>query len=236
MPRNDLIQLRSDTAANWTSVNPTLAAGEQGFETDTGKFKIGTGSTAWTSLLYATTPPQTFTYKVGDTGPGGGIIFFVDRYDEYAGFTYLEVAPVGTEVLRTWATNVNSNRTTAVSGADSRALGAGHQNTLDIVAQTGNIAATCAAAYCADLTSGGQSDWYLGSIAEMTMVYDVVHLQLGVGGFSITEYWSSTEYDVNDTWYQSFVTSTQYYIDKSNTFRVRPVRRFSDNNNNNNNN
>lgn len=54
MPRNDLIQIRRDTAANWTSVNPTLAAGEQGFETDTGKFKIGTGSTAWTSLLYAT--------------------------------------------------------------------------------------------------------------------------------------------------------------------------------------
>ena len=54
MPRNALIQIRRDTAANWTSTNPTLAAGEQGFETDTGKFKIGTGSTAWTSLLYAT--------------------------------------------------------------------------------------------------------------------------------------------------------------------------------------
>ena len=37
----------------------------------------------------------TFTYKVGDTGPGGGVIFFVDRYDEYAGFTYLEVALSG---------------------------------------------------------------------------------------------------------------------------------------------
>lgn len=54
MPRNDLIQLRSDTAANWASVNPILAVGETGFETNTGKFKIGTGSTAWNSLLYAT--------------------------------------------------------------------------------------------------------------------------------------------------------------------------------------
>lgn len=54
MPRNALVQLRRDTAANWTSTNPTLAAGEQGFETNTGKFKIGTGSTAWNSLLYAT--------------------------------------------------------------------------------------------------------------------------------------------------------------------------------------
>lgn len=47
------IQNRRDTAANWTSNNPTLAAGEIGFETDTNKFKIGTGSTAWNSLNYA---------------------------------------------------------------------------------------------------------------------------------------------------------------------------------------
>lgn len=49
---NVQIQLRRDTAANWTSANPTLAAGELGFETDTGNFKIGTGSTAWNSLGY----------------------------------------------------------------------------------------------------------------------------------------------------------------------------------------
>lgn len=54
MARESLIQVRRDTAANWTSVNPTLASGEIGFETDTGKLKVGTGSTSWTSLLYAT--------------------------------------------------------------------------------------------------------------------------------------------------------------------------------------
>ena len=52
MPRNDLIQVRSDTSSNWTSVNPILATGEIGFESNTGKFKIGTGSTAWSSLPY----------------------------------------------------------------------------------------------------------------------------------------------------------------------------------------
>jgi hypothetical protein len=44
---------RRDTAANWTSTNPTLANGEIGFETDTLKFKVGNGSTAWTSLKYS---------------------------------------------------------------------------------------------------------------------------------------------------------------------------------------
>ena len=49
------IQLRRDTAADWTSNNPTLAAGEFGWESDSNRFKIGDGSTAWTSLGYADT-------------------------------------------------------------------------------------------------------------------------------------------------------------------------------------
>jgi len=52
MPVQSTIKLRRDTAANWTSTNSTLSAGEIGAETDTGKFKIGDGSTAWTSLAY----------------------------------------------------------------------------------------------------------------------------------------------------------------------------------------
>jgi len=47
------IQVRRDTAANWTSEDPILTAGEFGYETDTGKFKIGDGSTAWSSLTYS---------------------------------------------------------------------------------------------------------------------------------------------------------------------------------------
>jgi hypothetical protein len=47
------IQFRRGTAAEWTSANPTLAAGELGYETDTTKFKLGDGSTNWTTLTYA---------------------------------------------------------------------------------------------------------------------------------------------------------------------------------------
>jgi len=49
---NPKIQLRHDTAANWTSVNPVLLEGEVGIETDTKKQKIGDGSTSWNSLAY----------------------------------------------------------------------------------------------------------------------------------------------------------------------------------------
>ena len=47
-----ILRHRRDTAANWTSNNPVLEAGQIGYETDTGRFKFGNGSTAWTSLAY----------------------------------------------------------------------------------------------------------------------------------------------------------------------------------------
>lgn len=46
------IQLRRDTAANWSATNPTLAQGEIGFDLTNNKIKIGTGSTVWNSLPY----------------------------------------------------------------------------------------------------------------------------------------------------------------------------------------
>lgn len=44
------IQLRRDTAANWSAKNPVLLAGEAGYDTTNKTLKIGTGSTAWNSL------------------------------------------------------------------------------------------------------------------------------------------------------------------------------------------
>ena len=52
------MQQRRDTAANWTSTNPTLAAGEMGIESDTYKFKVGNGSTAWATLPYSVDIPS----------------------------------------------------------------------------------------------------------------------------------------------------------------------------------
>ena len=48
----DMIQIRRDTAANWTAANPILAQGELGAETDTSKIKIGDGSAVWSALSY----------------------------------------------------------------------------------------------------------------------------------------------------------------------------------------
>jgi hypothetical protein len=70
------IQIRRDTAANWTSANPILAQGEMGFETNTLKFKIGDGSTDWLTLPYGPgitgpTGPTGSNGSAGPTGPTG---------------------------------------------------------------------------------------------------------------------------------------------------------------------
>jgi hypothetical protein len=75
MPVVTQVQVRRGTAAQWTSANPTLASGEQGFETDTLKLKIGNGSTAWNSLAYvATGATGTVTSVAAGTGLTGGTI------------------------------------------------------------------------------------------------------------------------------------------------------------------
>lgn len=60
-----LIQIRRGTAAQWVSANTTLSAGEWGYETDTGRVKIGDGITAWNSLDYAAVTPDSFNEGTG---------------------------------------------------------------------------------------------------------------------------------------------------------------------------
>jgi hypothetical protein len=72
MPVVTQIQVRRGTASQWTSTNPTLAAGEFGFETDTNKIKCGTGSTAWTSLPYLNNDGDITGVTAGTGISGGG--------------------------------------------------------------------------------------------------------------------------------------------------------------------
>ena len=53
MAINNLIQFRKGDQATWTSVNPILGSGEAGYETDTGRLKIGNGNSLWNNLNYS---------------------------------------------------------------------------------------------------------------------------------------------------------------------------------------
>lgn len=74
------IQVRRGTAAQWTSVNPILEAGEMGLESDTNYIKFGNGTSAWTALSYANDPGfldltnQLVNYvEVADIGAVSGV-------------------------------------------------------------------------------------------------------------------------------------------------------------------
>lgn len=65
------IQVRRDTAANWSTNNPTPLAGEPCFETDTGKLKIGDGTTAYNDLAYQ--GGSDYKLPVASTSTLGGV-------------------------------------------------------------------------------------------------------------------------------------------------------------------
>ena len=178
-------------------------------------------------------------YKIGDTGPGGGIIFFVDYNDQYAGLNYLEAAPQG------WSNgllNVNlggvtgetpgtatvdpkmqwCSNTSSLLGLDAWAnwavgIGGTNTTTADITCTSGAVQAA------SDLVLGGKDDWFLGSLGEMKLMYD--NLQ-GVGGFASGLYWSSSEGAADTAWTQFFYLGYQYNFVKTETGYVRPVRAF----------
>ena len=86
------MQQRRGTAAQWTTAATVLLAGEIGFETDTGKFKIGDGTTAWASLAYqnisgaqGTTGAQGATGIQGAVGTPGAMNYVQTKASRQAG-------------------------------------------------------------------------------------------------------------------------------------------------------
>ena len=161
--------------------------------------------------------------KVGVQGPGGGTIFFVDYNDIYPTFNYLEAAPTSCEATRAWSSANTS--VPAAGGWGARSVGAGQGNTNAIKAVfTGDGDTNNNAAYFAtSCLAGDKSDWFLGSLGEMKLMYD--NLQ-GVGGFVEGNYWSSSEYGALAAWYQAFTNGVQDFNGKVNSYYVRPVRAF----------
>ena len=79
------IQVRRDTAANWTASTAVLAQGEMGLELDTGKFKFGDGVKTWTLLGYAGSGGGGVPTKTSDLTNDGedGANPFLDEADVY---------------------------------------------------------------------------------------------------------------------------------------------------------
>ena len=171
---------------------------------------------------------------VGDTGPGGGSVFY-DAGSTQSWGRYLEAACVGwqndcdgttVDPLVEWGCNG-----TLISGAGGQAIGTGEQNTADIV--TGCPTPGIAAHLANDLFLGGQNDWFLPSKDELNEMFTNLHSPVTpLGGFSTEDfYMSSSEDDDASAWAQSFSLGDQDNRNKVTTYYVRPVRAFDVNGN-----
>jgi hypothetical protein len=158
-------------------------------------------------------------YELGDTGPAGGLIFYVNESDS-DGWKYLEAAPSDQGSDIAWGCSG-----TLIDGADGSAVGTGAQNTIDTIAGCGT--AGIAARLCDDLELGGYSDWYLPSRDELNLLYTNLSKN-GLGGFDDpAPHWSSTEVDADSAYIQYLDDGSQTLSNKNNAFyAVRAIRAF----------
>jgi len=106
-------------------------------------------------------------------------------------------------------------------GSDGLVIGTGNQNTEDIVAVC--FEPGIAAKLCKDLVEGGHNDWYLPSRDELNQLYIN---RVAIGGFSTSNYWSSSEDSSNGVWYQDFSDGSTNDYSKTNLTAVRAIRTF----------
>ena len=222
----------------------TYTATSSGAQTGTGSSPITvsglTNGTAYTFTVTATNANGTSTassasnsvtpaYAVGDTGPGGGYVFY-DAGSTLSWGRYLEAAkstasPSWTDAQYQWSGNTSSSVST------SDAIGSGMANTLAMVAQssTANRAGTVCRAYTGGGYSSSTTGWFLPSMNELDALWPnrvAAGMRTGVGTDSY--YWTSSQsaYWANEALMIYFNNRGQSYLTKTSTFYVRPIRAF----------
>lgn len=148
---------------------------------------------------------------------GGGIVFYVEDDGQHGLIAALVDASTGSSWFNNLYTNTNALRW---------GIYAGHSNTDLIIASQG--LGNYAALNCTNYSDGaiGFGDWYLPSFNELHLMYNNLHI-LGLGNFSNSYYWSSTENDTMSAWGISFANGTASDSDKgSSGGYVRAIRKF----------
>ena len=216
-----------------TSPNPTINDDKTTNGTGTGSFTSNVTGLIKNKLYYirayatnsagtAYGEQKSFTPKlaIGENYQGG-VIAYIDNTGEHG----LIAAKQDQNDCLGWCYG-----NTVVTGATETAYGTGKNNTTKIVQAQGIGVSMYAARLCNDLVLNGYSDWFLPSKDELNLLYEN---RDAIGGFTSFNkmYWSSTEYDIDYAWYQSFSDYGTQSISVKNTtgsscVAVRAVRYF----------
>jgi DUF1680 family protein len=130
-------------------------------------------------------------FALGDTGPAGGYIFYVNPNYATDGWRYLEAAPFDQSAGAHWGCFRR-----LIPGARGTAVGTGKQNTADMLAACAEPGT--AAALCANLNLNGVKGWFLPSRDELVLMYKNL-LATGVSDFGARgvadnfTYWASSQ-------------------------------------------
>ena len=182
------------------------------------------GWTCTRSITWARTPvssgPAARTYALGDTGPGGGLVFLIS-----GGKTY-EMAEkawsgAGTpDAAENWC-NVGN---VPIAGADGTGIGDGSANTTAMVAACSAGAGVSARAYL----GGGFTDWFLPSQDELNAMYGYKDSIVDTAkyGFATDFPWSSSQFDASNARALDVRNGAQLTVNKSSSIGVRPIRSF----------
>jgi hypothetical protein len=161
------------------------------------------------------------TYKIGDTGPAGGLIFY-DKGNNNGGWRYLEAAPVEAEFQVQW----DAVNNLGLEGTQEL-IGSGKRNTQFIVEKFSQISGEwdTAAQKADDLVFNGFDDWFLPSKAELDQMYGNLKRK-NLGNYKNNWYWSSSS-DKNMAYSQDFEDGRIVYRNTALRFYVRPIRQVA---------
>ena len=180
-------------------------------------------------------PPAPITFRIGDIGPAGGIIFF-DQGNHSGGWRWLEAAPVAMETAAPWGHTsgaLGRGGINTIRATTSREIGAGQTNTQNIMRffnQHGG-GFGLAVQIADEFEINGFDDWFLPSLDELSFMFGNLHRR-GLGGFRSEWYYSSTIISMGTTgWYGpgriNFANGEpgqEYSVQQRH--RIRAIRRF----------
>lgn len=159
--------------------------------------------------------------KVGEVGPGGGTIFYVDNTNQYP-WGYLEVAP--TDAGKSDWCDITSTRISATTATGK--LGDGKADTLTMTDACKNGAANnLYNTLILDMAPNSSPKWYLPSVSELQLIQANIAAKLGWKKVAKV-YWTSTEYSATDAYLVDGLTGIASPALKSDLIAIRPIRSF----------